>query len=52
MSDQPIRTATEYREALKEIEALMCARTDTPEGLRLAVLVKMVEVYECKFCHL
>jgi hypothetical protein len=48
MSDQPIRTDTEYREALKE----MSARTATPEGLRLAALVKMVEDYERKFCHL
>jgi antitoxin component HigA of HigAB toxin-antitoxin module len=45
---KPIRTRTDYRAALKEIEALMSARADTPEGKRLDVLATLVEAYERK----
>jgi HTH-type transcriptional regulator/antitoxin HigA len=45
---KPIRTKTDYRAALKEIEALMSARADTPEGERLDVLATLVEAYEKK----
>ena len=48
MEIKPIRTKTDYRAALKEIETLMSARADTPEGERLDVLVTLVEAYEKK----
>ncbi len=48
MEIKPIRTKTDYRAALKEIETLMSARIDTPEGERLDVLATLVEAYEKK----
>jgi HTH-type transcriptional regulator / antitoxin HigA len=49
---KPIRTRTDYRAALKEIETLMSARADTPEGERLDVLATLVEAYEKKHYRL
>lgn len=46
MNIKPIRTKTDHRAALKEIESLMSAKADTPEGDRLDVLVTLVEAYE------
>ena len=46
MDIKPIKTDADYREALKEIESLMMAETDTPEGERLDILVTLVEAYE------
>ncbi len=48
MEIKPIRTKTDYRAALKEVETLMSARADTPEGERLDVLTTLVEAYEKK----
>lgn len=48
MEIKPIKTKTTYRTALKEIESLMMARPNTPEGDRLDVLVTLVEAYERK----
>ena len=48
MEIKPIRTKTDYRAALKEIETLMSARAGSPEGERLDVLVTLVEAYEKK----
>ena len=48
MQIKPIRTKADHRAALKEIETLMSARADTPEGERLDVLVTLVEAYENK----
>jgi len=48
MEIKPIRTKTDYRAALKEIETLMSARADTPEGERLDILATLVEAYEKK----
>jgi len=48
MEIKPIKTKADYRAALKEIEALMAADLDTPEGERLDVLVTLVEAYENK----
>ena len=48
MEIKPIRTKTDYRAALKEIETLMSVRADTPEGERLDVLATLVEAYEKK----
>lgn len=52
MEIKPIRTKTDYRSALKEIETLMTARAGTPEGERLDVLVTLVEAYEKKHYRL
>lgn len=49
---KPIKTRADYRLALKEIEALMTAERDTPEGERLDVLVTLVEAYENRHCRL
>ena len=48
MDIKPIKTARDYRQALKAIEALMDAKRNTPEGDRLDVLVTLVEAYEAK----
>lgn len=46
MNIKPIKTDTDYRAALRDIESLMRAELDTPEGERLDVLVTLVEAYE------
>lgn len=48
MQIKPIRTKADHRAALKEIEALMMAKLNTPDGERLDVLVTLVEAYERK----
>jgi HTH-type transcriptional regulator / antitoxin HigA len=48
MDIAPIKTQRDYRRALKEIEGLMSARRNTPEGDRLDVLVTLVEAWEAK----
>ncbi len=48
MKIKPIKTTKDYREALHEIETLMNAKPDTPEGDRLDVLATLVEAYESK----
>ena len=48
MDIKPIKTKADYRAALKDIEGLMMARANTPEGERLDVLVTLVEAYERK----
>ena len=52
MNIRPIKTKADYRAALKEVEALMAAERDTPEGERLDVLVTLVEAYEKKHYQL
>jgi len=42
----PIKTDADYRAALKEIETLMAAGPDSPEGEKLDDLVTLVEDYE------
>jgi len=44
----PIKTQRDYRRVLKEIEGLMRAKRNTPEGDRLDVLVTFVEAWERK----
>ena len=44
----PIKTERDYRRTLKEIEGLMTARRNTPEGDRLDVLVTLVEAWEAR----
>jgi HTH-type transcriptional regulator/antitoxin HigA len=46
MNIKPIRTKANYRGALKDIESLMSAKANTPEGDRLDVLTTLVEAYE------
>ena len=46
MDIKPIRTKTDYRAALTQIESLMTAKARTPQGDRLDVLVTLVEAYE------
>lgn len=48
MNIKPIKTKADYKAMLAEIEGLMMARPNTPEGERLDVLVKLVEAYERK----
>jgi HTH-type transcriptional regulator/antitoxin HigA len=48
MDIKPIKTDADYRAALKEIETLMMAAADSPEGEKLDVLVTLVEAYEHK----
>jgi len=48
MDIKPIKTRADYRAALKEIEKLMGAEANRPEGEKLDVLVTLVEAYESK----
>jgi HTH-type transcriptional regulator/antitoxin HigA len=48
MDIRPIKSQHDYRSTLKEIEGLMNARRNTPEGDRLDVLVTLVEAWEAK----
>lgn len=48
MNIRPLKTEADYQAALKEIETLMHAKSDTPEGDRLDVLVTLVEAYEAR----
>jgi HTH-type transcriptional regulator/antitoxin HigA len=44
----PVKSQRDYRRVLKEIEGLMNARRNTPQGDRLDVLVTLVEAWERK----
>jgi HTH-type transcriptional regulator / antitoxin HigA len=48
MDIAPIKNRRDYRRTLKEIEGLMRAKRNTPEGDRLDVLVTLVEAWEAK----
>ena len=48
MEIKPIRTEADYNAALKEIDSLMMAEPNTPDGEKLDVLVTLVEAYEAK----
>ena len=43
---RPIRTESDYEQALAEVEELWGARTGTPKGDRLDVLATLIEAYE------
>lgn len=45
---KPIRSETDYDEALTEIENLWGAKAGTPEGDRLDVLATLIDAYEAK----
>ena len=46
MKIKPIRTKANYRSTLKDIESLMTAKANTPDGDHLDVLATLVEAYE------
>lgn len=48
MDIKPIKTENDYKAALAEIERLMDAEPNTPEGDKLDVLTTLVENYEEK----
>ena len=48
MEIRPIRTEADHQAALSEIEGLMRARANTPEGDRLDVLTTLVEAWEAR----
>lgn len=48
MNITPMKTDTDYRAVLKEIESLMMAELDSPEGEKLGLLVTLVETHEAK----
>jgi HTH-type transcriptional regulator / antitoxin HigA len=43
---KPIKTETDYKEALAEVERVMDAKPGTVEADRLEILVTLVEAYE------
>ena len=48
MNIEPIKTDEDYRRTLAEVEGLMTAERDTPDGDRLDVLVTLVEAWEAQ----
>ena len=48
MNIKPVRNEDEYKQALQDIETVMSAAENSPEGERLDVLVTLVEAYERK----
>lgn len=48
MDVKPVKTKKDYNDAMKRIETLMTAKSGTPEGDELDVLVTLVEAYEAK----
>ncbi len=48
MDISPIKTEADYLEALKDIEELMHAGPNSPEGEKLDVLTTLVEAYEAR----
>ena len=46
MNIKPIKTRTDYRATLAEIETLICAKANSADGERLDILVTLVEAYE------
>jgi len=48
MDIRPIKTEEDYQAALREIDRLLDAQPETPEGDRLDVLSTLVEAYEAQ----
>jgi HTH-type transcriptional regulator / antitoxin HigA len=46
MNLKPIKTETDYQQALKEIEQIFDSQPNTPEYEKLDILTTLVEVYE------
>jgi HTH-type transcriptional regulator/antitoxin HigA len=49
MNIKPTRTKAKYHASLKEIESLMSAKLNTPEGDRLNVLTALVETAATRY---
>jgi HTH-type transcriptional regulator/antitoxin HigA len=45
---KPIRSKSDYKKALAEVERLWGARSGTPAGDRLDVLATLIDVYEAE----
>ena len=45
---KPIRTKADHKSAMAEVERLWGARSGTPKGDRLDVLVTLIETYEAR----
>ena len=52
MELKPIKNKTEYKAALREVEALFNAPEGTPQADKLEVLVMLVERYEARHYHI
>ena len=48
MDIKPIKTDVDYQAAIIEVENLMAAELDTPQGEKLDVMVTLIEAYEAK----
>ena len=48
MEIKPIKTELDYQAALREIEGLMDAQLETPEGDSLDVMTALVEAFEAR----
>ncbi|MCY4480937.1 MAG: hypothetical protein OXB97_13690 [Rhodospirillales bacterium] len=48
MGTDTIKSERDHQRALEEIESLIAAKLNTPEGDRLDALVTLVEVWEAK----
>ena len=48
MDIRPIKTKSDYRAALKDVERLWEAEPGTPDGDRVDVLVTLIEAYEAQ----
>ena len=48
MDIKPVKTEADYRTALKEIETLMLAEPDSPDGEKLDVMATLIEAYESR----
>jgi len=48
MEIKPIKTKRDYDAAMREIEGLMGAKRNSPEGDKLDLLVTLVEAYEAR----
>jgi len=48
MDIKPIKTEQDYQEALQEVDKLIDAKSNTPDGDKLDILVTLIEAYEAK----
>lgn len=48
MNIKPIKNNADYQAALVEVEQLMTATPDSPEGEKLDVMVTLIEAWEAK----
>ena len=48
MDIKPIKTEQDYQDALQEVDKLIDAKSNTPDGDKLDILVTLIEAYEEK----